>query len=162
MGLAASISRARERSPSVSAAARVCPASVLPDFTDTEPSATTSLAYARRQLSAAPCAAPASISRGPVFASMSTCLRMNSDICASRTPAPRASPSRAVRRRCRPAGASAPWEIEIDGSTLGLEPTKGGIERGLDELCDEKQAEADLAEGAADRDGQFEHKESGR
>lgn len=38
----------------------------------------------------------------------------------------------------------------------------GGIERGLDELCDEKQAEADLAEGAADRDGQFEHKESGR
>lgn len=53
-------------------------------------------------------------------------------------------------------------EIEIDGSTLGLEPTKGGIERGLDELCDEKQAEADLAEGAADRDGQFEHKESGR
>lgn len=53
-------------------------------------------------------------------------------------------------------------EIEIDGSTLGLEPTKGGIERGLDELCDEKQAETDLAEGAADRDGQFEHKESGR
>lgn len=35
-------------------------------------------------------------------------------------------------------------------------------ETGLDELCDEKQAEADLAEGTADRDGQFEHKESGR
>lgn len=52
--------------------------------------------------------------------------------------------------------------IEINGSTLRLEPIKDGIERGMDELCDEKQAEADLVEGAADRDGQFEHKESGR
>lgn len=52
--------------------------------------------------------------------------------------------------------------IEIDGSTLGLEPIKEGIERGLDELCDEKQAEADLVEGKAGRDRQFEHKESGR
>lgn len=52
--------------------------------------------------------------------------------------------------------------IKIDGSTLRLEPIKGGSERGLDELCDEKQAEADLAEGTAGRDGQFEHKESGR
>ena len=53
-------------------------------------------------------------------------------------------------------------EIEIDGSTLGLEPIKDGIERGLDDLCDEKQAEADLVEGMADRDRQFEHKESRR
>lgn len=52
--------------------------------------------------------------------------------------------------------------IKIDGSTLRLEPTKGGSERGLNELCDEKQAEADLVEGAADCDGQLEHKESGR
>lgn len=52
--------------------------------------------------------------------------------------------------------------IKIDGSTLRLEPTKDSIERGLDELCNEKQAEADLVEGTAGRDGQFEHKESGR
>ena len=52
--------------------------------------------------------------------------------------------------------------IETNGSTLRLEPIKDGIERGLDDLCDEKQAEADLVEGAADRDGQSEHKESGR
>lgn len=37
-----------------------------------------------------------------------------------------------------------------------------GIERGLDDLCDEKQAEADLVEETADRDEQLEHKESGR
>lgn len=59
-------------------------------------------------------------------------------------------------------GRVAATPIKIDGSTLRLEPIKGGIERGLDELCDEKQAEADLVEGTADRDGQFEHKESGR
>lgn len=52
--------------------------------------------------------------------------------------------------------------IEIDGSTLRLEPIKDGIERGLDDLCDEKQAEADLVEETADRDEQLEHKESGR
>lgn len=52
--------------------------------------------------------------------------------------------------------------IEINGSTLRLEPIKDGIERGLDDLCDEKQAEADLVEETADRDGQSEHKESGR
>lgn len=52
--------------------------------------------------------------------------------------------------------------IKIDGPTLRLEPVKDGIEHGLDELCDEKQAEADLVEGAAGRDGQLEHKESGR
>lgn len=52
--------------------------------------------------------------------------------------------------------------IEIDGSTLRLEPIKDGIERGLDDLCDEKQAKADLVEETADRDEQLEHKESGR
>lgn len=52
--------------------------------------------------------------------------------------------------------------IEIDGSTLRLEPIEDGIERGLDDLCDEKQAEADLVEETADRDEQLEHKESGR
>lgn len=52
--------------------------------------------------------------------------------------------------------------IEIDGSTLRLEPIKDSIERGLDDLCDEKQAEADLVEETADRDEQLEHKESGR
>lgn len=59
-------------------------------------------------------------------------------------------------------GRVAATPIEINGSTLGLKPTKDGIERGLDELCDEKQAETDLVDGTADRDGQFEHKESGR
>lgn len=59
-------------------------------------------------------------------------------------------------------GRVAATPIKIDGSTLRLEPIKGGIERGLDELCDEKQAEADLVEGMADRDRQFEHKESRR
>lgn len=52
--------------------------------------------------------------------------------------------------------------IDINGSSLRLEPIKDGIERGLDELCDEKQAEAGLVEGTADCDRQFEHKESGR
>lgn len=59
-------------------------------------------------------------------------------------------------------GRVAATPIKIDGSTLRLEPIKGGIERGLDELCDEKQAEAGLVEGTADRDGRFEHKESER
>lgn len=53
-------------------------------------------------------------------------------------------------------------EIEIDGSTLGLEPTKGGLERSLDDLCDEKQAEADFVEGDNNREMQFEGKETGR
>ena len=59
-------------------------------------------------------------------------------------------------------GRVAATPIKIDGSTLRLEQLKDGVERGLDELYDEKQAEADLAEGAAGRDGQSEHKESGR
>lgn len=59
-------------------------------------------------------------------------------------------------------GYVAATPIEINGSTLRLEPIKDGIERGLDNLCDEKKAEADLVEGTADRDGQFGHKESGR
>lgn len=53
-------------------------------------------------------------------------------------------------------------EIEIDGSTLGLEPAKEGLERDLDDLCDEKQAEADLIEGAADNSEKPERKETGR
>lgn len=53
-------------------------------------------------------------------------------------------------------------EIEIDGSTLGLEPTKDVPERGLDDLFDEKQAEADLITGAADRSEKPERKETGR
>lgn len=53
-------------------------------------------------------------------------------------------------------------EIEIDGSTLGLEPAKGGLECSLDDLCDEKQAEADFVEGNKDRETQFESKETGR
>lgn len=52
--------------------------------------------------------------------------------------------------------------IEIDGSTLGLEPNKDGLERGLDDLCDEKQAEADLIAGSADRSEKPERKEAGR
>lgn len=59
-------------------------------------------------------------------------------------------------------GYVAATPIKINGSTLRLEPIKDGIERGLDDLCDEKQGEADLVEETADRDGQFEHKESGR
>lgn len=59
-------------------------------------------------------------------------------------------------------GRVAAIPIEINGSTLRLEPIKDGIERGLDDLCDEKKAEADLVEGTADREGQSEHKESGR
>lgn len=53
-------------------------------------------------------------------------------------------------------------EIEIDGSTLGLEPNNDGLERDLDDLCDEKQAEADLIAGSADRSGKSERKETGR
>ena len=53
-------------------------------------------------------------------------------------------------------------EIEIDGSTLGLEPTKDVSERGLDDLCDEKQAEADFVAGEADRSEKPERKEAGR
>lgn len=53
-------------------------------------------------------------------------------------------------------------EIEIDGSTLGLEPVKDCSERGLDDLCNEKQAEADFVAGAADHSEKPEHKEAGR
>lgn len=53
-------------------------------------------------------------------------------------------------------------EIEIDGSTLGLEPIKDVPERGLDDLCDEKQTEADLIAGSADRSEKLERKETGR
>lgn len=53
-------------------------------------------------------------------------------------------------------------EIEIDGSTLGLEPTKVVPERGLDDLCNEKQAEAELIAGSADRSEKPERKETGR
>lgn len=53
-------------------------------------------------------------------------------------------------------------EIEIDGSTLGLEPTKDVSERDLDDLCDEKQAEADFVAGEADRSEKPERKETGR
>lgn len=53
-------------------------------------------------------------------------------------------------------------EIEIDGSTLGLEPTKDVPERGLDDLCDEKQVEANLIAGAVDRSEKTERKEAGR
>lgn len=53
-------------------------------------------------------------------------------------------------------------EIEIDGSTLGLEPTKDVSERGLDDLCDEKQAEADFVAGEADRSEKPERKETER
>lgn len=53
-------------------------------------------------------------------------------------------------------------EIEIDGSTLGLEPTKDVSERGLDDLCDEKQAEADFVAGEADRSEKPKRKETGR
>lgn len=52
--------------------------------------------------------------------------------------------------------------IEIDGSTLGLEPNKDGLERGLDDLCDEKQAEADLIEGDKGRETRFVGKETER
>ena len=53
-------------------------------------------------------------------------------------------------------------EIEIDGSTLGLEPTRDVPERGLNDLCDEKQTEADLIAGSADCSGKSERKETGR
>lgn len=53
-------------------------------------------------------------------------------------------------------------EIEIDGSTLDLAPTKDVSERGLDDLCDEKQAEADLITGATNRSEKPERKETGR
>ena len=53
-------------------------------------------------------------------------------------------------------------EIEIDGSTLGLEPTEDGLERSLDDLCDEKQAETDFVGGGKDREMRFESKETGR
>ena len=53
-------------------------------------------------------------------------------------------------------------EIEIDGSTLGLEPTKDVSERDLDDLCDEKQAEADFVAGEADLSEKPERKETGR
>ena len=53
-------------------------------------------------------------------------------------------------------------EIEIDGSTLGLESIKDVPERGLDDLCDEKRAEADFVAGEADRSEKPERKETGR
>lgn len=53
-------------------------------------------------------------------------------------------------------------EIEIDGSTLGLEATEDGLERSLDDLCDEKQAETDFVGGSKDREMRFESKETGR
>lgn len=53
-------------------------------------------------------------------------------------------------------------EIDIDGSTLGLEPNKDGLERSLDDLCDEKQAEADLIEGDKGRETRFVGKETER
>ena len=53
-------------------------------------------------------------------------------------------------------------EIEIDGSTLGLEPTKDVSERDLDDLCDEKQTEADLVDGNKNRETRFESKEAER
>ena len=53
-------------------------------------------------------------------------------------------------------------EIEIDGSTLGLEPTEDGLERSLDDLCDEKQAETDFVGGSKDREMRFESKVNGR
>ena len=53
-------------------------------------------------------------------------------------------------------------EIEIDGPTLGLEPTKDVSERDLDDLCDEKQAEADFVAGEADRSEIPGRKETGR
>lgn len=59
-------------------------------------------------------------------------------------------------------GRVSALEIEIDGSTLSLEPTKDVSERGLDDLCDEKQAEADLISESADRSDKPERKEVGR
>lgn len=53
-------------------------------------------------------------------------------------------------------------EIEIDGSTLGFEPIKDIPERGLDDLCDEKQAEVDLISESADCSDKPERKETGR
>lgn len=53
-------------------------------------------------------------------------------------------------------------EIEIDGSTLGLEPTEDGLERSLDDLCDEKQVETDFVGASKDREMRFESKETGR
>lgn len=53
-------------------------------------------------------------------------------------------------------------EIEIDGSTFGLEPAKDGLERGLDDFCDEKQTEADLVDGNKNRETRFESKETER
>lgn len=53
-------------------------------------------------------------------------------------------------------------EIEIDGSSLGLEPDRDRLERSLDDLCDEKQAEADLVEENKDRETRFGSKETGR
>lgn len=52
-------------------------------------------------------------------------------------------------------------EIEIDGSTLDLEPTEDGLERSLDDLCDEKQVETDFVGASKDREMRFESKETG-
>lgn len=53
-------------------------------------------------------------------------------------------------------------EIEIDGSTLDLEPTEDGLERSLDDLCDEKQVETDFVGASKDCEMRFESKETGR
>lgn len=53
-------------------------------------------------------------------------------------------------------------EIEIDGSTLGLEPTEDGLERSLDDLCDEKQVETDFVGASKDREMRLKSKETGR
>lgn len=59
-------------------------------------------------------------------------------------------------------GRVSAMAIEIDGSTLSLEPIKDVLERALDDLCDEKQDEADLIGGNETRETRFESKETGR
>ena len=53
-------------------------------------------------------------------------------------------------------------EIDIAGLSLGLEPAKDRLERSLDDLCDEKQAETDLIEGDKGRETRFVGKETER
>lgn len=45
---------------------------------------------------------------------------------------------------------------------LDMELTEDGLERSLDDLCDEKQAETDFVGGSKDREMRFESKETGR
>lgn len=59
-------------------------------------------------------------------------------------------------------GRVSAMKIAIVGSSLGLRSAKDGPERGLDDLCDEKQVEVDLAEGNKDLETRFESKETGR